>query len=105
GLIRGAKFQPELYERDRVKFLENVDLALWASIFPDLAYGDLSSFYRQALFKISTALGKFKEQYKLWSEGRIRYATIKTYGLSDWSQKRFDEYIRIVPFRPLLHLT
>jgi hypothetical protein len=109
-LTRYAKFQAEVYERDRVKFLDTADRALWASIFPGIEYGDLNSFYQQALFKISNALGQFKTQYKIWSEARLRYAEGNPhprYGV-EWSgearRKRYEEYERRVPFRPMLHL-
>src|SRR5262249_35545051 len=72
-LVRLEQFQPEVYERDRNKFLQNVDRALWASIFPSDNFEDLSTFYHNALKTIISALGEFNQQYKQWSEARIRY--------------------------------
>jgi len=76
-LARFDNFQPDVFERDRVKFLAAVDLALWDSIFPSIGYEDLSSFYQTALSTINSALGDFKHQYKGWSEARLRFAMNK----------------------------
>jgi hypothetical protein len=111
-LTRYEKFQPEAYERDREKFLEATDRALWAVIFPSIDYEDLNAFYQKALTTITQALTEFNRQYKMWSEARVRYARsgAPRYGYADYQtagedyQKRYQEYERRQPFRPNLNL-
>ena len=105
-LVRVDQFQPEVYERDRNKFLKAVDRVLWASIFPSDEFEDLTTFYHNALNTIIRALGEFNRQYKAWTEARQRYAVgdIRDGWGDGRYEKRFKEYERRRPFRPLLNL-
>lgn len=111
-LVRQDKFQPEVYERDRNKFLKTVDRVLWESIFPSDSFEDLSTFYHNALKIITGALSEFNRQYKMWSEAKRRYALAGEphYGYADYKtagqdyEKRLNEFVRRRPFKPLLNL-
>lgn len=109
-IVRKQGMGHEDYERDRTKYLEQVDRLLWEAIFPEIPYGDLDAIYQTALKSIKTALVHFKTQYKTWSEGREYYGRsphrepgghIVNYG-GDEYRKRVEEFERRHPFRPNL---
>lgn len=63
---RGYDFKR--YEAGRQKYLDGVEQAIWAGLFPSIAQNDLTAIYKSGLNSIGEALDEFKQQYGDWKK-------------------------------------
>lgn len=105
------------YEAGRQKYLDGVEQAIWAGLFPSIAQNDLTAIYKSGLDSIGRGLVEFKHQYSDWKkytqQCALHYFTPMTqvpHDTEDWpesiksgKEQPLEYCQRTLPFKPKLH--